>query len=78
MKAFTCIAELKEHMMRESEWLMGGTVHENYLYFYHDALTQLTAVETREWIMNKKRGGKTIYERWRKLQLRESVKYKNS
>jgi hypothetical protein len=59
MSAYTCITDLVEHIVVESEKVMKGTKHENDWVFYHDALSLMTAKETVEWM--KKEGH---YQRW--------------
>ena len=53
MLKFCCITDLILFMMKESENLMKGSVHEDDLFIVHDALVLMTAKETIEW-MNEK------------------------
>ena len=43
---------------------MKGTVHESDWIFYHDALSILTSIGTREYIKSKEYTGKTIFDKW--------------
>mgnify|MGYP007048498132 CR=1 FL=1 len=64
-------------MVNESQELMNGTRFENDWVFYHDALSQLTSNDTREWMNNTVINGKTISERWLipKFKLSENTPY---
>ena len=42
-----------DHMMKESERVMKGTIHENTWMVYHDALAIMTAKSTKEWMRQK-------------------------
>ena len=59
MRQYCCITELVQHIHDSSKAAFVGTVHENDWYFYHDALKQLTAKSTVEWMKKK-----DIYKRW--------------
>lgn len=49
-KRTVCITKVIEHIIRESANVFKGTVHESSWYFYHDALSQMTCVKTKEWM----------------------------
>jgi hypothetical protein len=55
MSAHTCITDLVEHIVVESEKVMQGTKHENDWVFYHDALSLMTA--TKEKVERMKKQG---------------------
>ena len=59
MKQYACITDLVEHIHNRSKDVFAGTTHEHTWYFYHDALKQMTAKSTVEWM--KKKG---YYKRW--------------
>ena len=42
-----------EFMVNESQRVMKGTYHEDDWFFYHDALTLMTATSTIEWMRKK-------------------------
>ena len=42
-----------DHMMRESERVMQGTIHEKTWMVYHDALSIMTSRSTKEWMKEK-------------------------
>ena len=46
MSKLCCITDLIRFMMKESEKLMKGSVHEDNLFIAHDALVLMTAKET--------------------------------
>ena len=46
LKPFVVITDLVLWIMKESQRLMMGTVHEKYWYFYHDTLSPMTAEDT--------------------------------
>ena len=50
MSKFFCITDLIWFMMKESEKLMKGSVHEDNFFIVHDALVFMTAKETITWI----------------------------
>ena len=50
LSPYVCVTDIILYMCAESKRLMEGTVHNNDWYFYHDALTQITARETKEWM----------------------------
>ena len=64
LSSHTCIKDLVLHMVRESQRIMNGTRFEKNWYFYHDALSQLTAKDTREWMSNTVIDGVKIIDRW--------------
>jgi len=51
-------------MALESDRLMLGTKYEGKAMFKHDALSLMTARETREWMKKTKIAGRTLHERW--------------
>ena len=59
MSKFFCITDLIRFMMKESENLTKGSVHEDDLFIFHDALVLMTAKETIEWMKEK-----NYYHRW--------------
>ena len=50
MSKVCCITDLIRFMMKESDNLMKGSVHEDYFFIVHDALVLITAKETIEWM----------------------------
>ena len=50
MSKFFCITDLIQFMMKESEKLMKGFVHEEDLFITHDALMLMTEKETITWM----------------------------
>ena len=58
------IQDLILHIVNESQEIMNGTRFEKSWYFYHDALSQLTANDTKEWMRNTVVSGKKIIDRW--------------
>ena len=54
MSKFCCITDLIRFMMKESEKLMKGSVHEEDLFMVHDALGLMTSRETIKWMKEKK------------------------
>ena len=46
MKPFVCITRLVSFILEESKRVMQGTIHEDDWYFYHDALSLMTASAT--------------------------------
>ena len=48
MKKYVCITTILKHIISESSNVMNGSKHEHDWYFYHDALSLLTAKETKE------------------------------
>ena len=59
MKQHMCIRELVQKIHDRSKEAFQGTVHESDWFFYHDALSQLTAKSTVDWM--KQEG---YYQRW--------------
>ena len=59
MSKFCCITDLIRFMMKESENLMKGSVHEDDLFIVRDALVLTTAKETIERTKEKNR-----FHRW--------------
>ena len=54
-----CITELVQTIHDHSEAAFKGTTHEDDWYFYHDALSQMTAKSTVRWMKQR-----NIYRRW--------------
>ena len=53
MKALVDIQALVEHIYNESKAHFQGTVYEDNWFFYHDALSLMTATETVEWMQSQ-------------------------
>lgn len=53
MKTVVNVQDLVEYIVRVSREHFKGTVYEDDWYFYHDALTLMTAVETTDWMKNR-------------------------
>jgi hypothetical protein len=53
MKRYVCITEMIEHMMEVTEAAYAGTDRPDEWYVYHDALSLMTADETRKWMEKK-------------------------
>ena len=49
-KKFVCIKELIIHVVEETRRVMSRTKFQDNFYFYHDALSLMTAAETRNWM----------------------------
>ena len=54
MSKFCCSTDLIWFMIKESEKLMKGYVHEDNFFIVHDALVLITAKETITWMKDKK------------------------
>ena len=50
MSKFCCITDMIWFMMKESENLMKGSVHEDDFFIFHDSLVLMTAKETIKWM----------------------------
>ena len=48
MYKFCCITDLIRFMMNEADKLMKGSVHEDYLFIFHNALVLITAKENNQ------------------------------
>mmetsp|Transcript_15157 Transcript_15157/g.25127 ORF Transcript_15157/g.25127 Transcript_15157/m.25127 type:complete len:238 (+) Transcript_15157:240-953(+) len=59
MSHYICVTDMVEHIVRESARIFKGTTHEHDWYFYHDALSLMTAKESVAWMKYK-----GYYERW--------------
>ena len=59
MKQYVCVRDLVTHIHDHTKEIFKGTVHEDDWFFYHDALKQLTAKSTVEWMKEK-----GYYSRW--------------
>ena len=59
MKKYICVTKLIKHIHDKSAAVMKGTEYENDWYFYHDALSLMTANRTITWM--KEQG---YYKRW--------------
>jgi len=64
MKGYLCIETLIRHIVVESAALFKGTEHEDDWRFYHDALSQLTAGATVEWMKTEMWGELSFFDRW--------------
>ena len=64
MRQYICITELVEKIYKASKDAFKQTIHKDTWYFYHDALTQLTAKSTVAWMQ-----AKGYYSRWLTPQL---------
>jgi hypothetical protein len=67
-----CITELIEHIAIESQQCFSDTEYYNSYHWYHDALSQLTANETIEYMKNTNipgEGNTKIFDRWIKPEL---------
>ena len=53
LRCHTCVSSMIEHMASETKRVFKGTNHENSCLFYHDALSPMTAKETRKWMKEK-------------------------
>ena len=64
MKAHVCVTKVVQHIIKESAEHFKGTVHEKDWFFYHDALSLMTAADTIAWMKKQIFEGKTYYDRW--------------
>ena len=64
LKPFVCVTDLISWMIKESHRMMRGTVHAEDWYFYHDALSLMTASATMKWMSESFFGGVSIKSRW--------------
>ena len=64
LSPYVCVTDLIDHIIKESQKIMNGTMYEKNWYFYHDALSLMTANQAREWMEKQKHGNKTYLERW--------------
>lgn len=53
MSAYCCATDMIEHMVSESKRIFADTTHANHFFFYHDALSLMTARSCREWMHKK-------------------------
>jgi hypothetical protein len=53
LSSFVCVTKLIEHMWKETEKMFKGSKHEDNWYIYHDALTLMTATDTKLWMEEK-------------------------
>jgi hypothetical protein len=53
LAAYISIADMIEFMVSESQRVMKGTYHEDDWFFYHDALSLMTAASTIQWMREK-------------------------
>ena len=53
MNKYMCVTELVKGICEHSEQAFVGTTHKNDWYFYHDALSQMTAKSTRAWMVEQ-------------------------
>ena len=64
LSPYVCVTDLIDHVIRESQSIMNGTIYEKNWFFYHDALSLMTANQSRDWMSKQKHGNKTYLERW--------------
>ena len=64
LSPIVCITELVKYMMRESARVMSGTKHADNWYFYHDALSLMTAKQTRDWMCENDVDGNNCMSKW--------------
>lgn len=74
LKGTCCITVLIEHMVKESKSILKGSKWETKMMFYHDALSQLTCEDTKNWMKDK-----GFYDHWvlPKLGLNEGTVFAN-
>jgi hypothetical protein len=53
LSSFVCVTKLIEHMWTETEKMFKGSKYEDDWYIYHDALTLMTATDTKLWMEEK-------------------------
>ena len=59
MRKYMCITELVTKIYERSKLAFQGTTHQDDWFFYHDALSQMTAKSTVQWMKQK-----NYYKRW--------------
>ena len=59
MRKYMCITTLVKEIHDSSQAAFVGTKHEDNWFFYHDALSQMTAKSTVKWMKDN-----NIYKRW--------------
>lgn len=65
LNCYSCITDLVEHMVQASNAHFTYTKYKDtWVFFYHDALSLLTAKETIEWMKKKKLGNRSYYDCW--------------
>ena len=64
MAAHVPVTDMIHHMMKESAEMMKGTKHEKDWLLEHDALSQMTAKETLDWMKTQTIGGRTYFDIW--------------
>ncbi len=66
-----CVTDLLKHIVIHSKEFYKDTPHFNTYYFYHDALSQMTADACASWMKETIIPGedKTVYDRWLKPEL---------
>ena len=64
LSSIVCITSLIQYMMTESARVMADTVHSKDWYFYHDALSLMTANQTRQWMKETSIGGENRMDKW--------------
>jgi len=62
MSRVCCITEYLDHIFVSSDKAFKGTTHEDDWLLFHDALSQMTAKETVEWMKQKMFKGKSYYD----------------
>jgi len=53
MKGTICITELIEHVVQETKRVFTDMKYDGNCFFYHDALTQMTNKDMKEWMREK-------------------------
>jgi hypothetical protein len=53
LSPFVCVTKLVEHMWTETEKIFEGSKYENDWFIYHDALSLMTASDTKKWMEDK-------------------------
>ena len=64
LSPLVCVTKLVTYMMEESARVMADTRHSDDWYFYHDALSLMTAKGTRDWMKETSIGGKNCMSKW--------------
>ena len=64
MRKYINICNLVMHMALETDEMMKGTQFKGKGMFKHDALSLMTAIETRDWMKVTFVNGRSLYSRW--------------
>ena len=64
LSPYVCVTSMIDHIIKESQKIMDGTVYEKSWYFYHDALSLMTSKQSRDWMEKQRMGNKSFLERW--------------